>query len=224
MRDIKAGDFLIEESFLKFQSYLGITVNNFFLTNSEKSKGLVVLFPGKGYRCDAPLFHYARKATLALGYDVLSLEYGFQVANTNFQHEDFPYLLRDTLKIIDRCLKNDYVEIFFISKSLGTKVAGELSKKLDFHLIKHIFFTPLPAVIPHILSSQNIVFVGTKDPYFKKIHIEKIKRCWTLDLRIIKGANHSLEIEGDYQTSLAILRDVIEASVEFVSDFRDLQQ
>lgn len=98
-----------------------------------------------------------------------------------------------------------------------------MSKNLDFHLIKHIFFTPLPAVIPHILSSQSIVFVGTEDPYFKKIHIEKINRCRTLDLRIIKGANHSLEVEGDYQKSLAILRDVIDASVDFVSDFRDLK-
>lgn len=220
---MKVGDFLIKESFLKFQSYLGITVNNLFLTNSEKSKRLVVLFPGKSYKCDAPLFHYARKATIALRYDVLSLEYGFQTAGTDFQREDFPYLLRDTLKIIDQCLKNDYLDIFFISKSLGTKVAGELSKNLDFHLIKHIFFTPLPAVIPHILSSQSIVFVGTEDPYFKKIHIEKINRCRTLDLRIIKGANHSLEVEGDYQTSLAILRDVIDASVDFVSDFRDLK-
>lgn len=221
---MKAGDFLIEESFLKLPSYLGITVNNLFLTNSKKSKRLVVLFPGKSYKCDAPLLHYARKATLALGYDVLSLEYGFQTANTDFQYEDFPYLLRDTLKIIDQCLKNDYLDIFFISKSLGTKVAGELSKKIDFHLIKHIFFTPLPAVIPHILSSQSIVFVGTEDPYFKKIHVEKINRCRTLDLRIIKSANHSLEVEGDYQTSLVILRDVIDASVDFISDFRDLKR
>lgn len=176
-----------------------------------------MLFPGGNHNCDIPLLHYARKATLIAGSDVLSLDYGFRLANIELGRGELPYLVSEARSVVELALTRGYERLVFISKSLGTVVAGELSRQMGYAQVQHIFLTPLPEAIPHILASENMVVVGGRDKLFPPACIEQIRGCVTSDVRIVPDAGHSLEIDDDYRESLRILGDITEWCVRFVS-------
>ena len=61
------------------QSKLGHSIHNLFLTHEGGVKSLAVLFSGGDGSTDAPTLHYARKAALLAGCDVLSIEYSNKI-------------------------------------------------------------------------------------------------------------------------------------------------
>ena len=207
---------MIKKSYITVKSSWGHHISNLFLTQEPKSESIVILFPGGDYSCDKPLLHYARKATLLSGCDVLSLEYGYFKTNNSFKGELFEQTLKEAKEAAELCLSNGYKNIYFISKSLGTVIAGEISKYIGYDKINNLFLTPIPSTIPYIVDSKCAVVVGSKDKFFSKEEIDKVKKYPQVELRIIEGAAHSLEIDEDYMKSLEILIIVTKLCEDFI--------
>ena len=114
------------------------------------------------------------------------------------------------------CLSNSYKNIYFISKSLGTTIADEISKSLGYDKVNNFFLTPIVNTIEYIASTKCTVIVGSKDKQFSKEHIEKINLFPWVDLQVIDNTSHSLEVEGSCKCSLEILSRVTNLYENFV--------
>lgn len=175
------------------------------------SSGLVVIFPGSRYPVDAPLLHYARRVALAHGFDVLSLEYGFQANRADVEREDFPSMADEAMQAIAQVARADE-PLIFVSKSLGTVVGTQVQQQLASTrpMRHHIFLTPLPAAIDVMKQTDHaVVVVGTADPLFGSNDIKAVEALGHVDLHAVTDANHALEV-ADYRQSLLILQDVAE--------------
>ncbi|MED1796539.1 hypothetical protein P4V54_28220 [Brevibacillus nitrificans] len=201
---------------ITIESQWGGTIDNLFITQRFPSSTLVVLFPGRGHSCDAPLLYYAREVSLQVGCDVLSLTWGFHSARKHFDMTDISPLVADTLAAFKQCSLSKYKKIVFISKSLGTWVAGQVAMELGYDRFTHIFLTPLPRTIPHLMKSTGLVIVGTSDHLFKEQEIRQIHNYPGLTLRLVSDADHGLEVENNYKKSLETLSLVAKWYEEFL--------
>ncbi|MFL0270090.1 alpha/beta hydrolase [Candidatus Clostridium radicumherbarum] len=206
---------MINKSVIKVKSSWGHEIENLYLTNSPKSDSLVVLFPGSGYICDKPLLYYARKATLLYGCDVLSLEYGYFRSNEEPSLDFKDRIVKESYEAVELCLSKSYENIYFISKSLGTVVAGEVSELIGYEKVKNLFLTPTKDTVKHILKSRCSIVVGTKDKFFTKGDIETVTNS-SVSVHIIENAVHSLEVDDDYTKSIHILSEVTNICADFV--------
>lgn len=196
---------MVNKSYTTVKSTWGHNINNLYLTHNPKSDTIVILFPGADYSCDKPLLHYARKVGLLSGCDVLCLEYGY-FKTSNFYHPDYlERTLSEVKETIQLCLSNPYKHIYFISKSLGTIIAGEVSSSLGYEKIHNLFLTPIASTFQHITSTKCTVVIGSKDKQFPAEYIEKIRTLPSVALHIIDNAAHSLEVEDSWKESIEIL-------------------
>lgn len=209
---------MINKSFIKVKSSFGHEIENLYLTHSTKANSVVILFPGSDYSCDKPLLHYARKATLLSGCDVLSIEYGYIRANKEPCDDFMERIIKESYETVQLCLANSYVNIYFISKSLGTIVAGEISDLIKYRKINNLFLTPTKETIKYIMKSNCSIVIGTNDRFFSSKDIDTITNSY-VDMHIIEGAVHSLEVD-DYIKSIQILSDVTKICANFVKHDR----
>lgn len=208
---------MINKSFIEFESFYGCHVGNLLLTHDVKASSIVILFPGRGYTCDMPLLYYANMATLHKGCDVLSLEYGFQKSGKKFVLEDFDKEVDEIISIIMKCSLDSYSDIYFISKSLGTLFAGEVSGRLKHYNIKNLFLTPLVKTVPYMLDRKCIAVTGSIDEAFPDSSIDYVRKNSDSEVVIIEAADHALETESNIHRNLEILQQVIKLCEDFVS-------
>lgn len=132
--------------------------------------------PGIGYTLDRPLLDYSKKLALELGYDVLSLEYGFQIARKNLLVEkELKHLIDESICIFKSALKGNYTKIVFISKSIGTIVHTLLCDEISGYEVKHIYLTPIDNTLKVGIKEKSLVITGTDDSLINKESIEEIK-------------------------------------------------
>lgn len=65
---------MIERSEIVLDSKFGNKITYRVLKHKEGSKNIAILFPGGDNSTDVPTLHYARKAALLCGCDVLSIQ------------------------------------------------------------------------------------------------------------------------------------------------------
>lgn len=207
---------MINEVYIEMTSIYGCKLEHLLLTHEQKSNSLVVLFPGKGYTCDRPLLHYANMVSLFKGCDVLSLEYGFYVADIKFVPGDFDKVVEELSSIINKCTLNSYSNIYFISKSIGTLFAGELSLQMSEYNIKNLFLTPLKETIPYIKSTNCLSVTGSRDNFFPSSSIDYVRNNVESELVIIEDADHNLETEISVEKNLEILQQIVNVYEKFL--------
>lgn len=210
---------MISREYVYVKSHWCEKIDNLFLIHSSKSNSLVVLFPGGDGICDVPLLHYARKATLLLGCDVLSLTYGHCFTNKEFKLGDLNYNINESFNAINQCLSRGYDKIFFISKSFGALIAGEISLIIGYEKVKNLYLTPLSDALPHIVKTNSAVIVGTKDKHFTREDIDIIKENSNVTVKLFEGVGHSLEFDTDYKQSLRILEEVTSLCESFIMNY-----
>lgn len=125
-----------------------------------------VFFPGDNYGCLAPLLYYPRKAALTAGCDVLSLEYGYQVARERATMDQAKYVVEESLSAINLALTPVHRHLLLMSKTLGTFIAGQVAEQFAGLGVSHIYLTPITASLPYLVRSKGLVFTGTSDPQF----------------------------------------------------------
>lgn len=198
-------------------SRFGKVINNMFLTHSEGSKNIAILFPGGDNSTDVPTLHYARKSALLCGCDVLSLEYGYQINySTLSQPEIMNTVINECYDVINRCLEKEYEMIFFISKSMGHFVSLMVQKELSNKNIKHVCYTPVDANINNIVENECIVFTGTKDKWLTQDSRNELSNHENIELVQVENVVHSLEIDDNYNQSIRILEYITDKCSEFI--------
>lgn len=174
--------------------------------NQNSTQKLMVLFPGMGYTCDKPLLHYAKAYGFLKGYDILCINYGkmtFDKSKVLSSIAPAYEIAKEALNMINI---TNYEKIIFISKSLGTVVAGQLSKEYAMD-IQNIFLTPLKETIPYMENSEDVTISGDHDPMLSCDDLQLIQEQ-PITSFVFPNTNHSLEVEKDPDQSIDYLHQV----------------
>ena len=91
----------------------------------------------KNYPCDKPILHFAGTSALQSGFDLMILEYGYQAARTDLDVNELQRVIEDSHESVQRIISK-YKQVVFISKSIGTIVAGEVHGNSKFQ--SNIYF------------------------------------------------------------------------------------
>lgn len=190
-------------------------------SHSEPSVNLLVSFPGMAYSMDAPLMWYTSLSALEAGYDVLGLEYSFQVRGNPGFNLDIETVVEEISDGLEKFLKeHSYRNIVFLSKSIGTVIAPGVSEKMKIVPHASVFLTPLERMLHHINSSKKVLSViGDRDPAFPSRAVDQIKD--RNSLMLVAGANHSLEIPGSAAESIEIMGKIVERCKRFLEEARE---
>ncbi len=207
---------MIKETYIEQESFYGCLTKSLLLTHDPKSNSLVVLFPGNKYPVDMPILYYANMATLLKGCDVLGLEYGFYRANKAFAFEDFDKVVNEITKIINMVTLKSYSRVYFISKSLGTLFAGEISNQMVAYDIKNLFLTPIEKTVPYMINTNCISVTGSNDKAFPISCLDFVINKTKSEIIVIDDANHSLETDTSTSVNLEILKRIVKICEDFV--------
>lgn len=176
-------------------------------------KKAAVLFPGIGYSVDRPLLYYSGKMALSRGYEVIRVPYtGFPekiAGDHDMMMRAFDVCRRGAEEILKDAHLEDYDELIFFSKSVGTAVGG--SYAADHGLdgkVRHVLYTPVPETFG-MFRGTGIAFHGTADPWAPDGPIIEAARACGVPLYLFEGANHSLET-GGLLTDIGNLKKIME--------------
>jgi hypothetical protein len=188
-----------------------------FLTHSEGSKNIAIIFPGGDNSTDVPTLHYARKAALLSGCDVLSIEYGQQIGyETLSQPEIINTVVQECWDVIARSFIREYGMVFLICKSIGHFISFKIDEMIKEKNIRHICYTPISANVEDIKKRQCLVFTGNKDKFLADDDRKELINCKNIEVVQIENAVHSLEIDDNFIESIKILGLVTEKCSEYV--------
>lgn len=208
---------MIERSWIEIDSKYIIKNYVQFLKHTKNSNVLVVIFPGGDNSTEIPTLHYARKAALLKGCDVLSLQYGVHKGVFEIHDKElYNVLVEECFQAINKVNHSDYESIFFISKSLGNSIALDVDKAYFNSKVVHIFYTPLSQIIEQIKMSTCLILTGTKDKYFNSESIEKLVGCTNVEVHQYENAVHSLEVNDDVWESIKILERATKVCSEYI--------
>jgi hypothetical protein len=192
-------------------SYAGITIRHELA--GEGSKRLMVLLPGAGYFVDAPLLYYLREMAWQHGDDVLSVKYGFQAAQSDYQPEYQASITQESQQAIEAALEHGgYEELSLIGKSLGTPLAAIFANHFP-QAKKAILLTPIQNCHRLIQRADVLAIIGTGDSRYQE---DEINATEFVRWKVYKDLNHSLEMPNDYEKSLRMLWKITKASERFL--------
>ena len=153
--------------------------------NMQRQDGLAVIFPGIGYTCDRSLLYYTAVMMKELGYKVVPVPYtGFPKnvkGDAQKMRQCYDIALGQAREVLRDINFDDYKDIVFIGKSVGTFVALAIAKEFDLNA-RSVLYTPLVEtfdLLPENTSEhtcvdasarsyeQAIAFHGTSDPWAK---------------------------------------------------------
>jgi hypothetical protein len=176
------------------------------------STKLMVMLPGRGYSCDHPVLYYVRRMAIKQGFDVLSVEYGFQAANLDFNSD---YLEDEVNQAAASVLQRSYDEVCIVGKSLGTPLAAGLAQQITAQTISLILLTPIGGAFDGLGSFRTLAVIGTADPLYTPEIVAS--HTGNIQWKVFDGLNHSLEVKGDWKASITALEQVITVCETFIA-------
>ncbi|MGM8368133.1 alpha/beta hydrolase [Clostridium perfringens] len=200
------------------KSYWGVELSPRFIDSG--SKKLCIILPGIGYCLDRSYLDYSKQLAKEIGYDVLEIEYGYQINRSEFNIEkEFSIMVSESLEVIDNAIEKEYEEILIIGKSIGTSVQSFLNKDLSrrFKNIRNIYISPINKTLDEFnIESNSLVITGDKDPLLSIAHRVEIEKREDVESFIIEGANHALDIEGNVMNTIDALKESLEIEKDFI--------
>ena len=197
------------------KSHWNVDLSGRFIDNN--STKLCIILPGIGYLLERSYMDYSKKITLELGYDILEVEYGYQVSRSSFSPDnEFNIMLEETFKIVDANLNKHYQDILIIAKSIGTCIQIFLNEHLKNKNITNICLSPVDRTVEIGMLENSLVVSGLSDPLLSSENLNKIKKVKGIDLITIDNANHSFDIKNNIIKTLDALKDVILKEKDFI--------
>lgn len=190
-----------------------IKLNCTMLENPD-SRGLCVVYPGKGYTTERPLLYYSIRQAMARGYDLLILNYGeftMSERTRTVMKELIQGVVEDVLAQQEK--RGDLV---FIGKSIGALFASDVALSMGHSLpIRCVYLTPLDDMVSNMARTDFIAFTGSEDTLLdhRKALQDLGDASWRL--KVYPEANHSLNVT-DPSGSIRILSEVIGKIGEFI--------
>lgn len=176
---------------------------------------IVVLFPGRNYSCDKPLLYYAAKVFAGRGYEVVRLKYNYRLRGDK---NDIGGLIKEAQEYVMEELArldfSSYDDVVFVSKSMGTALAGEAAKELGVRA-RHIFLTPVGEALKYIKRGECIVISGKEDRILdsRRLRIYCVEQ--DIALKQFDDVGHSLEHVEDINVTFAILIVIVRMYMAF---------
>ena len=203
---------------LEFKSKLGKSSIYTYRHHPGGSKYLAVLLPGQAYFKDAPLMWYTALAAFQAGADTLSVEYGYQANRIPLDQAKLKITVQELESSLNEFLsEHTYDFVIMISKSIGTQIASQLGEIGHLKIWRHIFLTPLRSTIDFMRNANEmLVMVGESDPIFSADDLRTIKSMKNVEVLSIPGADHIMEIRGDYGASLRVLENVADRCHNYI--------
>jgi len=200
-------------------SHWGVTPASWLAHHEPASERLVVLLPGRRYTCDYPLFYYIRRMALDNGWDVLSVQYGFQATDADIFRDDIPRICDETADAIALAMERGYRQVSLVGKSLGSLFASELVTRHPLIPVDRlVLLTPLPGSLSSTVPVRTLAVIGTGDPIYqdeevrRALHSSVEGRAW----EVLEQLNHSLEHPGGWRESLAVIPRVVDSCETFM--------
>ena len=186
------------------------------------SKKIACLFPGIGYTCDKPLLYYSWKLLKGMGWEIVPVKYSGFPDKVKGNAEKMAMSAESALTQAEEALKtvdwSEYESILFVSKSLGTVVAGLYARNHQISC-RHVLFTPVEATFETGIADA-VVFHGTADPWADTEKIRKACEKAGFPLFVTENANHSLET-GDVDEDIRNLRRVMRKVREYAETVQE---
>lgn len=179
---------------------------------------IAVFFPGIGYHCDKPLLYYARKLVQEYRYEkIVMQEYSYNGKNIRGDkkkmQEAFECLYAQAEKELEEIAFDEYSEVLFISKSVGTIIASVYAEKYKIKCCQ-ILYTPLEQTFM-FEHDDAIAFIGTADPWSDVKKVIACSKNQAVPIYVYEDANHSLEKENILQ-NIDILKNVMEKTQKYL--------
>lgn len=177
-------------------------------------KKLCIVFPGRRYSCDRSLLYFSSLLLRNKDFEMLYLHYDKpketeSLSSLEENHKEAYDYTINKLSQIDISL---YSQIVFISKSLGTVVAGEIREQYKDKNITEIYFTPLRETLPFI-KETDLVITGDQDRF-----LPEAKDIFSHDKNafVLLGLSHSLENYKQPSESLKILSKILDIITNYL--------
>lgn len=187
----------------------------------EKNK-LTILFPGVRYSVDCPLLYYPSMWYEEKGFQVISANYHVKKTDGIKKQEEYIKQAKKGLKkqFLNFPFEN-YDEIRFVSKSIGTILALWLEEELGISNVEHVLLTPIERTLPFLKRKRNCIYMasGTADKMVDHERLQKVCKKMNYPLQEFDGLGHRLEpaaekkegiqIDADIEQSLDVIREIV---------------
>lgn len=209
---------------LPITGYAGKNVPNRFFRQEGAAQTLAVLFPGLNYSCDMPLLFYPLKLLMSRGAEVLQVraDYTVPAYRSLPSEERAAWLAADAQAAVQAARQQGkYEKLVLVGKSIGTIALASLAPAEPEAV--SVWLTPLlrnPMVVSAAEQNRGpMLFVaGTADDLYDAGALERIQAATRAEAELIRGGDHSLEVEGDFFASLQALEQVMRVMAVFLSN------
>ncbi len=193
----------------------GITIPNILTKATKAADRLAIILPGRGYTIHHPILHYLSGILLKHEWDVLRVQYAFQLTGEGLNSQQLPEIYQDTRTAIETTLAHGYKQICWAGKSMGTPFVAQFAHEYKDRTCGILHLTPIQQAVT--MSPEDIpalALIGTADPYYDADHVERTaeRAQW----RVFDALNHALEAAEDWRGSIHALESVLSACEHFI--------
>jgi len=164
---------------------------------------LCIVFPGRRYSCDRSLLYYPARMIEERDYDMVYLHYDLPKENEDPRpleqcFSDCLVKAKEQTKDIDF---SKYDRILFLSKSIGTAVAGEIEKFYGLTNVHQVMMTPITMTLPYI-EKKDLIISSDSDHYLPdaQIVLSNFDNSY-----LFPKCPHSFEFKGNYALTMKML-------------------
>lgn len=165
-------------------------------------KNIVIAFPGIRYTCRQQLMQDCLSFYKARGYEMLCLDFdGVSFDGTTDMSRAADLALPSILEQVSGVCFQDYTDVVFLAKSLGTVCAVRTAKVLGLRP-RFFLLTPLEETLRELPSDAEVcgAVIGTKDAHLPAARLEQFCRERAIPCLTVPEAGHRLQFEDAAKT------------------------
>ena len=204
--------------------YNSTAVPNRFFQQPRTARDLAVVLPGLNYTCDMPLLYYPARLLVEHGADVLQVhaDYTLPAFQSKERVEQVAWLGQDAQGAVQAGMKQRlYERLILIGKSIGTLSLAYLVTQGSYATATTIWLTPLlrqPWLVQAASQCRGpaLFVAGGGDSTYDPASLKAIQQATGARSFILEGANHSLEIPGELQRSVAWMSEYLQEIDRFL--------
>ncbi len=165
-------------------------------------KSIVFSFPG-GRGTEIPLLYFGAKHYEDKGYEKVFIPHPNNGSGFEALYEN----AKEILKAYDF---EEYEDIVFIAKSIGTVVACKVKEELQVE-VSLVLLTPLADALPYIKADNRmeLVATGEKDRHLESKRLREHCEKENVPYYIEPDIGHRMEVKNDLTRNLQVIRNVI---------------
>lgn len=184
-------------------------------------KRLVIVFPGIGYTAEKPLLYYGLDVALECGFEEYrKLTFApSEKSNIRGNETAMKAAFEELYKQAEAQLRdidwNQYDDILFMSKSIGTIIATTYAAKQGLMNVRHVLYTPLKYTYQYKIQDA-IAFIGTADAWGDYQEIVSLSEKAGVPISVFENCNHSMEVKDDVSGNIDRLLEIMKITKDFL--------